>query len=251
MRHIFALFTLLASAFVQAHNYSDWWADSELAGSSINIAQQDDVLFFAWYLYGQDEKAKWIYGVGKVDDDHADVEMYEASGPNLGPASDVVSTPVGKGVFTFLSTGALQFRYDTSVAGIGTLNLKRFSFQRLPLSGSYYGSYWARRYNCPSSAQEVIYSSPSVLLDISASSIDISIRKTEGSSVCSYAGTFAQEGSRFRASGSFACKSGSSGTWSATDSFVDNGRLVIELSTHVNGGCDSHTYFFGAREGKI
>lgn len=246
---------LIAVAFTttgRATTYTDWWADATVAGSSVNIAQQGDVLFFAWYLYGEDNKAKWIYGVGTIAENRADVDLLEASGPFLGPASKVVSTKVGTATFAFLSAGALQFQYATATAGSGILNLKRFSFQALPLTGYYRGSYVANRYNCPLASQNGIVSSGTIYLNVSTNQNVMTIHKYDGSSVCIYSGNFTQHGSRFQvASGTYSCDSGSSGSWSAPDGLVDSGRLVVDMRVHINGGCESHSYFFGVLNNKL
>ena len=44
-----------------ANNYQDlWWNPSE-SGWGINIAQQGDVMFATWFIYGASRQPTWIF----------------------------------------------------------------------------------------------------------------------------------------------------------------------------------------------
>jgi hypothetical protein len=252
MRRLLTLLTLalLALPARAGQNYTDWWADTNIAGSSINIAQQGDIIFMAWYLYDAGNKAKWLYGAVQITGDNATIDLYEATGPFLGAASSVVSTKVGTATFSFLNTGSLLFQFNTTATGSGTLNLTRFKIQGLPLAGTYYGGYVTRQHDCASSSNNGVFPG-TASYDVTVSGSNLSITENAQSGACTYSGPLTQNGSRFGGAGTFTCNGGMSGTWTAKDGLLDNGRLFVDIEASIPGVCEYTSHISGTLTSKL
>ena len=43
-----------------ANNYQDWWWNPAQSGMGLNVGQQNDSIFVAWFNYGDDTKASFL-----------------------------------------------------------------------------------------------------------------------------------------------------------------------------------------------
>lgn len=226
----------LLSFNAQARNNGDWWADTAVAGSSLNIAQQGNKLFFAWFLYDSANKPTWLYGVGDVSGSIAPITIHTAEGQFLGQQSSVHSTQVGTGSIAFNDSGSAHFEYTVNGTS-GTLNLTRFSFQAVDGSGTYAGGEVSTARNCSNSNNNGNWIDPASY-SISMSNGSISITTQYSSNRCTYTGSYQQAGSKYRViNGSGSCTNGVSGTWAAENVSFDNDAFLAEISSHLTTGC--------------
>lgn len=228
----------LLSFSATARNNGDWWADTSVAGSSLNIAQQGDKLFFAWFLYGSDNKPTWYYGIGDVSGSTATMQIYTAEGQFLGPQSSVKTTQVGTGYLTFQDSGSAFFQYTINGTS-GTLNLTRFSFQAVDGSGTYAGGEVATIRNCSNSSSNGTWVDPASYTITMNGSGGLSITAQYSGNRCTLTGTYQQVGSKYRVTnGTTSCTNGLQGTWTAENVSFDNDAFLAEVSaSYPNSGC--------------
>ena len=237
----------LLAAPTQARTYQDWWVDSSFAGSSLNIAQQANTLFVAWYMYDQSHKPTWIYGVGTLSGTTASLTLYQATGQFLGAPQSVASTQIGSATLSFSGAAAAQMTYAFNGTS-GVLNLTRFSFDLANASGDYVGGEIRTYSGCtnPAANATVIYTA-TYTINMSAAAASISGHYSNYS--CTMSGSFTQIGSRIRIpNGTYTCGSGDTGTWHADEVQFDNDTFVAEIVSHSNStGCSANGRVVGAR----
>jgi len=75
-----------------AASYQDWWWNPAQSGMGVNIGQQDNTIFAAWNLYGDDGKATFLSFSGTIiptiRGDTVDGALYRNTGPSPGLAMD-------------------------------------------------------------------------------------------------------------------------------------------------------------------
>jgi hypothetical protein len=111
-----SLIWALCSSSHAANNYQDWWWNPAQSGMGLNVGQQNDTLFVAWFNYGDDTRASFLTMGGVLSGNTLTGPLLRNTGPVPGPNYNpalVKQTAVGTATITFNSnndaTPAVQF----------------------------------------------------------------------------------------------------------------------------------------------
>ena len=131
IKALLALVLYLAAGLTHAtNNYQDWWWNPAQSGMGLNVGQQNDTVFVAWFNYGDDTKASFLTMGGVLSGNTLTGPLYRGTGPapgsNYNPAL-VKQAAVGTATLTFNSNtdATLNYSYDNKS---GSMALQRFSF---------------------------------------------------------------------------------------------------------------------------
>jgi hypothetical protein len=206
-----------ASATAVTANYEDWWWNDQQSGHGLNIGQQNDVLFVAWFTYDETGAGMWLTMSGTLVGTRLVGDWVRTTGPALGTAFDptkVVRTVVGTGTLTFgsLHTATL----DWTVNGkSGSVQLTRMSWASHPPSGAQAGRAYQTIVGCTGSTFNLPVSTT---YNVSGDTIAIiDDYRPMGTRVCSMVGTLVPSGSYFFVSGNYSCDDNAqTGPWQGT-----------------------------------
>ena len=150
IRHAFAALVLLLALPARATDYTDlWWNPSE-SGSGLTVTHQGNVVFIAFFVYGQDGNATWFSSPAAFRQSDANGNpiysgtLFQSTGPSFSgpflPASVKVSAV---GTATFAVTSAITANLGYSVNGVAVS--KSLVRQTFKLNGDVVGEYLAGR----------------------------------------------------------------------------------------------------------
>jgi hypothetical protein len=205
--------TLIAfSCPAQAINYQDWWWNPSQSGMGVSIAQQANTVVAAWYLYGDDGKAAFLYMAGPLNGGAVggtvEGTLYRMTGmppgPSFNPAS-VVATAVGSASINFTSdtTAVLAYSYDNG-SRAGTLNLQRWSFAPLVADGTY--QLLMRRVDsCNLRPPITSFDRVQGVVSTTATTLNLTLTSSSGQPICSFSINHSQSGSIIGGSGTATC----------------------------------------------
>ncbi len=196
-----------------ANNYQDMWWNPNESGWGINIAQQGDVMFATWFIYGLSNQPTWIFlssatRSGVTGNTFAG-DIFQASGSAFSavpfvPLQAGNLTNVGRAsvVFADSRTGTLTY----SINGIEVVKqITRLNVGAFNLTGSYFGGLKREGGGCVSAAlngsvlNQAIYS---VTYSVATGALTI----TEiGGTSCTFSGNTTTFGSLVEGSGRFTC----------------------------------------------
>ncbi len=222
-----------------ATNYQDWWWNSAQSGQGVNIGQQGNTLFASWFTYDQTGAGMFLILAGPLLNNKVTGDLIRTVGPALGTPFNpdlVVRTVVGSATLTFSDANNATLQY--TVNGVsGTLTLTRFTFAPLNPAGTYLGGVTNNFSGCTNSANngQIFYSAA---YGITTNNNSLNIQEAiVGGGVCSYAGTYIQNGSRISASGLFSCTGGIGGTWSSKEILLlDDAFVMSNLNLKYTSG---------------
>jgi hypothetical protein len=209
-------FALPASATSSGVDFTDLWYNPAESGWGVNLIQQNNVIFATLFVYGTDSSARWFVASSLVGGGNTFTgQLYQTTGPafsgTFNPGA-VTTTPVGNMTFNFtsVSTGTLTY----SVNGVTvSKQVQRQTWAAENLSGTYLGGLTATGTNCHNGASN----GPVLIFDIltvnhqgSAYSARVNFFNSAGTaSVCTFNGTYNQDGHLGNVNGSFSCTFGS------------------------------------------
>lgn len=133
---LLAIFAATASATT---NFQDWWWNPALSGMGWNIGQQDNTVFVAWFLYDESENPMFLTLTGPLVGNTVEGTLVESFGPPPGPGynpADVERIIVGTAQLVFLAGNQATFSYEYGGLS-GTINLERFTYAQLDISGEW------------------------------------------------------------------------------------------------------------------
>lgn len=236
---ITAILALLTCPLGAAENYQDWWMDPSLAGTSLSITQQDETITLEWYLYNELGEPTWLYGIGSLESEQANITLYKSTGPFLGPANQLVNTQAGSAVLSFLSNETATFSYILP-GNAGTLSLNRASFAAPP-NGLYYGVIRETDSECARPSDNGSYRTPvSVYFTASNGMLHAEETFLATGEKCTIQGQYQQTGSKITATGNLSCSSGS-GQWAANIAQKGKKKLLVNYSASIKDFCNRIT----------
>jgi hypothetical protein len=224
--------TVLVASAPTAHatnDYQDWWWDPALNGMGFNIGQQEGLLFVMWYLYGSDGKATFLQLAGPMTGNRLQGQLYRTTGPapsaNYNPALVTVA-PVGAASIQFTSDNAAVFTYSYE-GRTGSINLQRYSFGSLNLSGTHRYASIGSFASCWNPQNNGRYETSGYMVAgmRSASMYSFTLYSDEGHT-CQFEMPLLRAGSIASGSGPFYCSWGGSGT-----AYVDSLRKIDDVIT--------------------
>ena len=217
------------SASATLTNFSDiWWKPSE-PGWGVNVAQQADLMFLTFFVYGLNGQPVWFTAIlvdqGAQSDGSAlfSGNLYQSSGSYFGGpyfSSDFAVGQAGTATFRGTSTTTATLAY--SVNGVVVLK----AIERQPLrsdnfTGSYVGGTSDVTSACAFPGNNGIRSEESGNFTIAHVGSVMEIR----SPGCTYTGSHSQLGQVSRFTGQYACTNGGFGTIAFFDLRVEPGGV--------------------------
>jgi hypothetical protein len=222
IKHLLLIAFLFISGSAHAiNNYQDWWWNPAQSGMGLNVGQQNDTIFVAWFNYGDDTKASFLTMGGVLNGNTLSGTLYRGTGPVPGPnynPAQVKQTAVGTATITFNSNNDATLTYSYDNKG-GTMALQRFSFASPNLNQSWTVLNTSTTSGCTNSS---LNGSTAKIQNIKSqmglgSNFTFSISDLDGSSLCIAAMSLQPSGSRGVAVGAAACEGGVSANMTFDD----------------------------------
>jgi predicted dienelactone hydrolase len=98
-----------------ATNYQDLWWNPAESGWGINLTEQGNMIFAAWFTYRPDGSPLWLTATAAPQGGSYTGTLYQNSGPPFNAVpfnpANVVQTPVGTATFTFANGNSATFAY--------------------------------------------------------------------------------------------------------------------------------------------
>lgn len=254
--------TAVAPAY--AATYQDLWSNPNEPGWGVNIAQQGDILFATWFVYGTDNKPVWYVmseGRKSVAGEVFTGIIYELRGSFLGApwqGAQLLSPDTGLATFTFTDKKTLVLRYSANGITVQK-NIFRQTFATVPVTGIYFGgetgvlssgcnpggSYSAlQRFTITSTFPANTSTGPFVM-----QSVDAQVQPNGQSVACNYTGTAEQFGSLIEVrNGQFTCTNNSAGQFSATDGVFNEEGFLLKPTFVFSNTCRAVAKIGGARQ---
>jgi hypothetical protein len=116
IKTLITLVLCLASGLTHAtNNYQDWWWNPAQSGMGLNVGQQNDTIFVAWFNYGDDTKASFLAMGGVLNGNTLTGTLFRGTGPVPGPNYNpalVKQAAVGTATLTFNSNTDATLNYS-------------------------------------------------------------------------------------------------------------------------------------------
>jgi hypothetical protein len=256
-RGVFLIAVFLSALALPSHaaSYQDMWYVSGEEGWGVNITQQGDVLFAAWFVQGEDQAPTWFSAAAiKTGANTYSGSVNVTRGAWFGGAWNraAVSTSLtGTATFTFIDKKTLRLVYSSASTPV-TKTLTRFTFAGQNLSGDFYGAELGTPTNCTNNGKYFAFSLFSITAFFGSGSNGGPIKITQetagttGSTTCTLSGNFVQYGTSIEASGNYTCTTGTSGTWRATDGQFNDEAFSMKVVAN-SGTCQIDATYTGAR----
>ncbi len=221
----------LATA-LRAVDYGDVWYNANEGGWGMQIADQGDLLFITFYVYGADGKPTWFTALASyASTTPAGARVYggplyvNASGSFYGVPYMPGPPARQAGTVTFQANTSSTATITYDVDGVPvTKSIERYAFNLMNLSGTgYIGSFIELDSGCANAALNgvvaasgtfnVMHNPPAPTVTITAA-----LSTGIGALTCSFQGSYSQAG-RYGliGNGTYTCSNGNTGTFSAHD----------------------------------
>jgi hypothetical protein len=249
-----SLFARPASATSYFIDQSDLWYIPSESGWGIQLVQRGNIIFFTMFVY--DPTGKPIWYVGTISPTANPVvwsgDVYLTSGSWFGaqPYNPALFGGRIVGTLTWAPSSVTAGALNYSVDGIAVAkNVVRQTLINDDYSGHYAGGLHEDLTNCNNPIANGTTEAAG-LFDIiqSGTAINISVTSSFGGGLCTYSGTFGQDGQMGSINGTYTCNTRDFGTFTASEMQVNRtgftGR-VTETSTPL--GCSGSGWFGGIR----
>ena len=250
---IVGLFALLlastAPATTATVNYNDLWWDPNESGWGVNIAQQGSTLFLTFLIYGVDSKPTWVTGqLSKTGQGTTGEPVF--SGDMVATTGSYYGGPFDAAAVTRRSVGTVSFSPADAVSGTLTYTIdgvrvsKAVVRQTLvsdDLSGNYFGVFYLLS-NCPPDDAAATTSTSQGTISHSGTRFQYQ-EMEDGKNVCTWTGTWTQQGVLGRVDGTVSCIDGMNGTFAmsevASSPLAVSGRLSgnVTISRPTTTSC--------------
>jgi len=251
-------FALPASAASTSIDYTDLWYNPAESGWGLNLIQQNNIIFATLFVYGPDNSARWyvassLQGSGTTFTG----QLFQTTGPAFSGAfnpATVVTTPVGNMTLSFTTATTATLVYTVNGVSV-TKQIQRQTWSAENFSGTYLGGLTATGSACHNGASNgavLIFDVLTVTHSATSFSARVNFFNSAGtSSVCTFTGTYGQDGHMGKVNGSFSCTFGSTpgnqGTFNMTQMAVTQNGFTGAF----NGSdqfCNYTGYFGGVRD---
>ena len=187
------------------NNYQDWWWNPAQSGMGLNVGQQNDSIFVAWFNYGDDTKASFLTMGGVLNGNTLTGTLYRGTGPVPGPnynPAQVKQTAVGTATLTFNSNNDATLTYSYDNKG-GTMALQRFSFASPNLMQTFYtiDNYYGCDSTSPGQSEMRILTGK----EQNGNKFTVTSPKLDGTDLCTLSMTSQLSGSKLNAQGTATC----------------------------------------------
>lgn len=237
-----------ASATSFSTDFSDLWSVLPAEdGWGVNVVQQGDTLFITLFVYGPDNKPAWYVGPAtrfkNVAPDNALVFegiLYSTTGPWFGaPVFDpaaVQGNPEGLVQFAASDINQAKLMYSVGETVV-TKSVRRQSWSRSNLSGSYRGASLATYAGC--AASENGYREHAAVISVvhPGAFSQLTLREETAAYSCDYTGTYTQAGRMGQINANGTCTDGRSPTFLATEVEVTFQGISMRYLNDFGGAC--------------
>jgi hypothetical protein len=221
-----------AASALRPVDYADIWWNPNEPGWGLQIANQGDLLFLTFYVYGSDTKPTWfVAALNYASTTGTGARVYTGNLiATTGPYFGIAYNPM---LYVSRVAGTVTFQADTSttatlsytVDGVPVVkSIQRYAYNLMNLSGTgYIGSFIEVDTGCTNPAMNgpfaasgtfnIAHSPPTPGVTITAT-----LNTVVGVVVCTYQGAYGQAGRYGSISGgTFSCSNGNAGTFNAHD----------------------------------
>jgi hypothetical protein len=222
-----------AHASATLTNFSDlWWMPSQ-SGWGLNVAQQDDLMYLTFYVFGRDSQPTWYtalvvhQGTQANGDELFAGPMFRSTGPShAGPYDPalVQTASVGQAQFraTSTTTASLSYQINDVNGPISTTRaIERFQLREDNLGGRYLGGTSDVTSHCQPAANNGFVSEESGPFTVVHVGTLVEIRGPR----CTYVGHRQQTGQVSRIEADYSCSDGAHGQVVFFDVRVEPGGL--------------------------
>ncbi len=240
---------LACAGTAHATSYQDmWWNPSE-SGWGMNINQQGDTLFVAWFVQATDGSPTWFSSAArKTGNDIFTGPVTITRGSYFAGAwnpASVANTTAGTATFNFTDKKTLSLTYTANSATVNK-TLTRFTFAAQRIAGDFYGAELGQPSNCTDNTRYFANSLFRVTTTATTMSIVQETQGAAGTSSCTLTGAYSQVGSNVEASGNYSCTSGVTGTWRGSDGLFSDDAFSMKIAAQ-NGACRVDATYSGSR----
>jgi hypothetical protein len=226
--------TSLHAATTASTDYTDMWFIPAESGWGVNVTQQGDTAFLTLFVYAQNGAPMWFAGPASLSASQAAFSgtLYQTTGPYFGAAWNPAAysaRPVGTVRFAPSAVDAATLSY--SVDGVAvTKSVVRQTFREENVAGTYLGASSGRFTGC--SSGNGVFNSPAVW-SFSQAGRNVHIVEQAGNYICTYDGTYTQQGKLGRIAGSGNCNDGFFRTFEASELEVAQHFIAARLVTQT------------------
>lgn len=237
----FGMWVTFAGATPYGTNHSDlWWVPTE-SGWGVQFVQQGGKLIFAtMFVYDANRNPTWYVSLmqftGGPPPATFSGTLYATTGPWFGGPYDpnaAHNDPVGTMTFVanFVEHGTLTY----TVGGVSvTKAIQRETLASFDYSGAYLGLVNRTNGGCPLPAPPSPTSTP-VGLTIAQAGAAFTMTTTDDvGAVCTYTGTYGQDGHMGQVNGTLSCTGGEFGNFSMFEMELSSGGFTSRLSASTN-----------------
>ena len=240
---IFAASAPSASIAANTTDLTDIWWNSSQSGMGYQFVQNNDFLFVTFYVFGPDNKPLWyVAQLNYTGNLTWSGNVYYGNGPFFAGAtydpSTVTRANVGTATFTaqYINQGTLSFQISQTIGSTNfntskSITITRFTMKNEDFSGQYIGGYSINSTNCNPSSLNGVFNAVGNLV-VSHTGNNITMTTDASGTVCTYTGTYGQDGKFGKASGNFTC---GGGLTSGTFTFYEMERRWNGISLRVSG----------------
>ena len=254
-RWILAAALLAFATCARSTDLSDLWWNSAENGWGVNVAQQDDILFLTFFIYGANGQPTWVSAssVQFQNTNSAGGLVYsgtlaQTTGPYYGApfsSAPVTATAVGSVTFTASTTTTATLTYNVGSTSV-TKQLTRLTFRANPyINGNYFGGIVSDLSGCSNSASNGHVEGQATISVTGGSSMQIVIQGAVGS--CTLTGGYSQDGRMGHMQGQSACTSGVSGTVNVFEMEGNASGFTTRFQGQYANGCTENGRFAGVR----
>ncbi len=215
------LFIFTGSFSHAANNYQDWWWNPAQSGMGLNIGQQNDTIFVAWFNYGDDTKASFLTMGGVLSGNTLTGPLLRNTGPVPGPNYNpglVKQTTVGTATITFNSNNDATLTYSYDNKG-GSMALQRFTFANPNPNQTWTVIETITQSGCANASMNGSMTTNSIQKGQRGTGSKVTLTRTnlDGSNMCISTLTSQPIGSRWTGSGTMTCDDGTTSNISIDD----------------------------------
>ncbi len=226
-----------------------WWNPGE-SGWGLSVTHQDNIAYIVIFAYGSDRKPLWLaatatrYGADMNGNPGFAGPLYVMSGPPLGGVFDpaaVTGTPVGRAVLQLDSPASASLHYDVNGLAV-TKAVRRFTFRNHDWRGTYRAVQRANYDNC-TPGFEPTFNYDDGMIDVDQDGTKFTLAFDGRKAVCTYTGTYRQDGRVGSVTGKYQCTGGPQGDF-VMSNIETNSMSISGLikATHPQCGLMSQAF---------
>jgi len=251
-------FSLAVHAATPTTDFSDLWYNPNESGWGVNLAQQNEILFITFFVYGTNGTPTWFVGPatalsGSTQDGIVSFTgpLYTTTGPYFGAATfdpnQVAIRLVGAVSFAAgqIGVGAISYSFDGVVV---TKNIQRQTWRNENISGIYVGGSLGTFSGCGAGSDGYFESYATITVGHDGGST-VTLREEGSNYSCNYTGGYTQSGRMGQIQGFGTCSDGSSQSFIATEVQGGLQGLTMRFSSQFAGTCISVGRLGGVRRG--